>query len=36
MINIVSEGALMEKTLKEARDLISTKEVNSQQFGIRN
>jgi len=34
MIVVASGGALVEKTLVEARDLISKMAANSQQFGI--
>ena len=35
MIDATSEGALVDKTLDQARQLISNMVTNSQQFGTR-
>jgi len=35
IIDVASDGALVEKTNEEARDLISKMAANSQQFGVR-
>ena len=35
IIDVASDGALVEKTHEEARDLISKMAANSQQFGVR-
>mgnify|MGYP004717271207 CR=1 FL=1 len=35
MIDTTSEGALIEKTLAETRELISKMVANSQQLGLR-
>ena len=35
MVDVASEGALVNKTLEKARHLISNMVANSQQFGTR-
>ena len=35
MVDVVSEGALVDKTPEQARHLISNMATNSQQFGTR-